>query len=140
MSVSNCCHTTQPEHPNRHVCPVNGKAYAEVPINTIMHHLKHAWEYPVSEQSYYYCDDPDCDVVYFGLDNSTIVKESLRTKVGIKEQSDDSLICYCFGVTRQQSRNCPETRTFVIAQTRNHTCSCATSNPSGRCCLKDFPK
>jgi hypothetical protein len=28
----------------------------------------------------------------------------------------------------------------VMAQTKAGLCSCDTSNPSGRCCLKDFPK
>jgi hypothetical protein len=28
----------------------------------------------------------------------------------------------------------------VIEQTRLHNCACDVRNPSGRCCLKDFPK
>ena len=31
-----------------------------------------------------FCDDPNCDVVYFGEDNSVIAKEQIRTVVGIK--------------------------------------------------------
>ena len=28
----------------------------------------------------------------------------------------------------------------IVEQTKNARCSCETSNPSGRCCLKVFPK
>ena len=138
--MTNCCNTPQPTPPKKHVCPVNGKPYSEVPVGTVMHHINQPWNHPLSDQSYYFCDDPECNVVYFGLDNTTINKDSLRSKVGIKEQTDESPVCYCFGVNRQQSKDTPEAKAFVIEQIRNHTCSCNTSNPSGRCCLKDFPK
>ena len=138
--MTNCCNTSQPTSPEMHACPVNGKPYHEVPVSTVLHHVRQPWNQPISDQAYYFCDDPDCDVVYFGLDNAIINRGSLRTKVGVKEHSDESPICYCFGINRQQSREAPEAKAFVIQQTRNHTCSCATSNPSGRCCLKDFPK
>jgi hypothetical protein len=138
--MTNCCKTSQPTtHQNKHVCPVNGKPYNEVPIDTVMHHINKPWDNPLKDQAYYFCDDPECDVVYFASDNSTIAKSSLRTVVGIKDQANESPICYCFGVNRQQSKETPEAKAFVIEQTRNHTCSCSTSNPSGRCCLKDFP-
>jgi len=48
-------------------------------------------------------------------------------------------VCYCFGVSRSDFRNDPATKDYVIAQTKAGLCSCDTSNPSGRCCLKDFP-
>lgn len=137
--MTNCCNTSQPTHPKHHICPVNGKPYSQVPVVTIKHHIAQPWNWQHKDQGYYFCDDPECDVVYFGQDNTTIKKESLRIKIGVKQQSDKSLICYCFGVNKQQSLNNPEARSFVIEQTRNHTCSCTTSNPSGRCCLKDFP-
>ena len=138
--MNNCCNTSQHTPPKTHVCPVNGKTYSSVPVGTVMHHIRQPWSRPLGDQAYYFCDDPECSVVYFGLDNTIIDKDSLRTKVGIKEQAGESPICYCFGVSRQQSTNCPEARQFIIEQTRNHACSCATSNPSGRCCLNDFPK
>ena len=47
--------------------------------------------------------DPECDVVYFGQDNSIIEKSALRTVVGIKEKSDTFPICYCFGVSANQA-------------------------------------
>lgn len=139
--MTNCCNTSENTNNNskKHSCPVNGKYYTDVSITTIKHHIETPWDWQLTEQSYYFCDDPDCDVVYFGQDDSIIEKSSLRTRVGTKERSGTAMICYCFGISRDCSINNPDTKTFVIDQTRNHVCSCSTSNPSGRCCLKDFP-
>lgn len=138
--MTNCCNTSQAAQPKKHVCPVNGKTYNEVPVATVMHHITQPWNYPLSDQAYYFCDDPECDVVYFASDNTTIKSGLLRTKVGIKVHADTSPVCYCFGINYRQSKDSPEAKAFVIEQTKSHTCSCTTSNPSGRCCLKDFPK
>lgn len=107
---------------------------------TIAHHIKDAWRWQPTANRYFFCDDPLCEVVYFGDDGSTILKSQLRTRVGAKELSDDKLLCYCFGVTKADFLDDPTTKDFVIAQTQAGLCSCDISNPSGRCCLKDFPK
>jgi len=140
--MSDCCFTNKESenHPKRHVCPKNGKSCLEVSYETVLHHIRNPWEMVLTEQVYYFCDDPVCDVVYFGIDNSTIKKDQLRTQVGIKETAEDTLICYCFGVTKAEAQTNERAKAFVIEQTKNSSCSCATYNPSGRCCLKDFPK
>jgi len=89
---------------------------------------------------YFFCEDPACDVVYFGDDGSTLSKSRLRTRVGVKEGAGDSLLCYCFGVSYADYRSNPAVKDYVIAQTKAGLCSCDIRNPSGRCCLKDFPK
>jgi len=76
-------------------------------------------------------------VVYFGEDGSAINKSSLRTELGIKENKDDSLICYCFGITKAASSS-QNIKEFVIKSTKDKICACLMRNPSGRCCLKDF--
>jgi hypothetical protein len=147
--MSNCCSTSacQSQHgnqdkqaPRKHICPVNGKPYSAVPSTTISHHLKQPWNWQAGEQSYYFCDDPDCNVIYFAEDNSIIEQSALRTSVGIKERQADSLLCYCYGVSFQDSENNPDAKAFVIEKTKAGECACDTRNPSGRCCLKDFPK
>jgi hypothetical protein len=105
-----------------------------------MHHITWAWTWQPTAHRYFFCDDPACEVVYFGDDGSTILKSQLRTQIGLKEMSGDELLCYCFGVTKQDFQSNPATRDFVVAQTKAGQCSCDTSNPTGRCCLKDFPK
>ena len=140
--MSDCCSSKKEVacRPKRHACPINDKQYLEVSYNTMLHHVRTPWRQTPKEQPYYFCDDPFCEVVYFGLDNTIITASMLRTKVGIKEAASDSLICYCFGVTKADAISSTEAKSFVVEQTKSARCSCETSNPSGRCCLKDFPK
>lgn len=140
--MADCCSSSdcKTAHPNRHRCPANGVEYAEVPARTIAHHIEHPWQWGGKAQRYFFCDDPACEVVYFGEDDSVILKSQLRTAVGVKETIDEAMLCYCFGVTRADALNDSGIRDFVVAQTKLGLCSCDTSNPSGRCCLKDFPR
>ncbi len=133
--MSDCC---KPTH-NKHICPSNGQVYKEVPRSTLMHHIKEPWAFTDSHQKYFFCDDPDCDVVYFAEDNSVIKQADLRTELGIKSQSERALICYCFGVSKHQAINDPSIKDFVVKLTKDKVCACATRNPSGKCCLRDFP-
>lgn len=98
------------------------------------------WRWNAKQQSYYFCDDPDCDVVYFGQDDSVITRDKLRTRVGVKQNSPDATACYCFGISVDEALGKPELKQFVIDMTQRGECACETRNPSGRCCLKDFPK
>ncbi|MDH3326079.1 MAG: hypothetical protein OEM38_05100 [Gammaproteobacteria bacterium] len=138
--MSDCCSTNNQKPPRRHTCPEDNKQCTEVSYKTILHHVIDPWKLVAKNQAYYFCDNPDCDVVYFGLDNSTIRKDQLRTTVGIKETADDTLVCYCFGVSKLEAKSNSQVKAFVIDQTKRDLCSCTTHNPSGRCCLKDFPK
>lgn len=140
--MSDCCCSSKCEtsHPVKHRCPVNGVEYPEVPKRTITHHIKQSWEWDGKDQPYYFCDDPDCDVVYFGMDDSVIVRSQVRTVVGEKESSDDAMLCYCYGATMADALQEKGIRDFVIEKTKVGDCSCETSNPSGTCCLKYFPR
>lgn len=126
--------------PKKLNCPVNGKPYMQVEPKTISHHLKKTWEWHSAKQGYYFCSDPECDVVYFAEDGSVIKTSELRTTVGVKELKPESLICYCYGVTLNDAQSDKTIKEFVIQKTKMDECSCDTRNPSGRCCLKDFPK
>lgn len=144
--MSDCCDTdcTKKYSPRRFTCPVNKNEYIEVPIKTILQQIqspwKSSWESRLTNQNYYFCDDPECDVVYFGLDGSVIKKSDLRIKVGVKEKTEDAQICYCFGVSKAEALQNPEIKRYVTQQTKEKNCACDIRNPSGRCCLKDFPK
>lgn len=140
--MTECCISKEPgrQPSRRHRCPVNGKEYASVGRKTILHHLENPWELKLREQNYYFCSDSDCDVVYFGLDNSVIPKSGLRTIVGVKEKNPERVVCYCFGVSHATARQNGKVKQFIKDRTRQSLCSCETSNPSGRCCLGSFPK
>ncbi len=140
--MSDCCSTPRiaDEYPKKHKCPVNQREYGRVSANTIKLHIKAPWTWTEKKQGYYFCSDPDCNVVYFGEDGSVIDKQAMRTEVGVKEDSDSGLICYCYGVSRLQARTNPHIREFIIEETRNKGCACESRNPSGQCCLADFPE
>ena len=141
MIMSNSCHSecVNESSSRTHVCPVNSQEYKSVALKTILHHIDSPWQWTKKRQCYYFCDDPNCDVVYFGEDDSVITKTEIRTVVGIKECKPDALTCYCFGVSNLVAQQHPDIRDFIIRKTKAGICSCCTSNPSGRCCLKDFP-
>ena len=140
--MNKCCsQKAKTEHyPKSQACPANGQTYASVKRKTLLHHISQPWRKPLAEQGYYFCSDPDCDVVYFGQDNTLLYKDDLRTNIGQKSHDKNATLCYCFGITRKQTLLDNKLKTFIIKQTKNSLCSCETSNPSGRCCLKDFPK
>lgn len=140
--MADCCSISESKaaHSKKRRCPGNGVEGIEVSAKTIAHHIKHPWKWKDSGGHYYFCADPECDIIYFGDDGSVILKSQLRTLVGVKEASSETLACYCFGVTKDDARSDPRIRDFVMSQTKLGLCSCDTSNPSGRCCLKDFPR
>ena len=140
--MTDCCDPkASPFTPPRKArCPVNGKEYGSVGIKTVLHHLTEPWNRDVNGHSFYYCTDPDCDVVYFTKDQSVFKKSALRTKVGIKEKSPERPVCYCFGVSHAAANENKRTKEFVTNMTKQSLCSCETSNPSGRCCLNEFPR
>lgn len=140
--MSDCCSTSSRANsaPRKYQCPVNGKEYSSVSSTTIMHHIKQPWDWVTKDQGYYFCDDPECEVVYFGQDNSVIERKALRTEVGVKQKSTNALLCYCFGLNKSDAATHPEAKAFIVRKTKEHTCACEIRNPSGKCCLKDFPK
>ena len=140
--MSDCCSSgkTTRSVRNTHTCPSNKQVYSEVTVATVLHHIRHGWNYSWQDKRFYFCDDPDCDVVYFSDDDAVITQPDLSTKVGIKSDAEDAMICYCFGVTQADARQDPSIKDFVIQQTKSKFCTCETSNPSGKCCLKNFPK
>lgn len=137
--MSDCCSSKHSidKSPKRHHCPVNGEEYQSISATTILHHITKPWQWQALDQSYYYCDDPECKVAYFGEDNSVINTSDLRNSIDIKQKFKNPTICYCFGVTLDTAN--PEIKEFIIRKTKEKQCACEVRNPSGRCCLKDFP-
>jgi NAD(P)H-nitrite reductase large subunit len=69
-----------------------------------------------------------------------ITQGQVRTKVGVKENSDDAMLCYCFGVTKGDAASDQSIRAYIIRQTKLGICACDARNPAGVCCLKTFPR
>lgn len=139
--MTDCCTfaNNQSRNPNKRCCPVSGMECSEVPVKTIAYHIRDAWNWEERAERYFFCADPACDVVYFADDGTVIRQAQLRTRVGLKDRGDDALVCYCFGVSRADALKDSSIREYVKGKTKNKLCACDTCNPSGRCCLKDFP-
>jgi len=135
--MSNCC--------TKHPCPRCNQNGTVVPTSTIYHHLKQPWKWQAQELTYYFCGNSECELVYFSEDKDelkqdVIEQSQLRINVGIKTQADNDLIFYCYGVSLAEARQEASIKDFVVNMTKQSSCACETRNPSGRCCLKDFPK
>jgi hypothetical protein len=88
----------------------------------------------------------ECDTVYFGEDGSLYRRDDLRQDVGQKSTDRDRTLCYCFDVTEStvleelERTGKSQSKAFVMEQVKQKQCACEIRNPSGKCCLKDFPK
>ena len=134
-----CCSPPPDSTHHKERCPMCKKESAGISVQTIVHHIKHSWQWHDTDQKYYFCENPHCEVVYFAKDDTAIMKSQLHTTVGLKTPAEDATLCYCFGVGKADAIRNPSIREFVLTKTKQGICSCESSNPSGRCCLKYFP-
>lgn len=98
----------------------------------------------VYEEGFYFDRVPDCPVVYFNNAKSVyLVKQEVRTKVGIKSQPGDAPVpvCYCKNVTEEQilheivERGSCASVDQIREYTRANTGKlCHVTNPGGKCC------
>lgn len=136
------CSATNNDIPAKAVCPINGQRYAQVNRRTVLHQVRQPWQRTLSAQQYYFCDDPNCEVVYFGDNQQVFMQHDMRQTIGQKSITSDKPVCYCFDirlVDLQTDNDQMRLKTFVTEQTRSSACDCEIRNPSGKCCLRDFP-
>jgi hypothetical protein len=142
---STCCLLTEdtPE-PARAKCPASDTLAWKVQRRTVEHLVGPDKKSLVADVQYYYCTDPNCDIVYFAnQDALPITKADLTVKVFSKEKNDDVNVCYCFGWSRGRIREEIEktgTSTAALTIARNMQagkCACDTMNPKGECCIGD---
>lgn len=58
----------------------------------------------------------------------------------VPDAPQDRIICYCFDIRLSDYLRDPALKEFVVEKTKAGLCSCKAMNPSGNCCLKDFPR
>lgn len=137
--MSECCSQGNQQNSSAR-CPCHGRACREVPYRTLLHHLKTPWHLKMVSQRYYFCDEAMCPVIYFGEDGQCFEQDALRERVGHKQRAGEDMLCYCFDIRYADARENLSLKGYVLEQTRANLCHCDIRNPSGRCCLKDFPK
>ncbi|GIX07573.1 MAG: hypothetical protein KatS3mg115_1976 [Candidatus Poribacteria bacterium] len=96
---------------------------------------------PVAGQSYFLCENPECETVYFDSAGERWTREAVRLRFGFKEKKGPRLVCYCFGHTEEEieaelrvhgKTTVPER---IRAEIAAGTCECEFRNPRGKCCL-----
>ncbi|OMH31778.1 hypothetical protein BGP75_16825 [Motiliproteus sp. MSK22-1] len=127
-------------------CPHCGKLAKPVQLITLLHHVVAPLNQQLPCDEYFFCANISCGIVYFSKTGTVFDHTKVRKNTN-KGLSDTSItLCYCFDVT--QARVLEEigqtgesaSKAFVVEQTKLKNCACDVRNPSGRCCLKDFPK
>ncbi len=144
--MSDCCaaNSKQRTAPAVMACPVNGARSKQVDMLTVKS-LVCKLPLGMTNSQYYFCDSPNCEVVYFPLETGGPVfrREDLLVRVGAKEAMDPIPVCYCFGFTRQDVWDeIRQTRKSTVveritAEVKAGRCACEVKNPSGKCCLGD---
>ena len=97
----------------------------------------------LTEDDYFFCDDPACEVVYFNRDGSSLFRRAdVRERVYQKEpDSADVLVCSCFQYTRGQVLEGAQKDggkaivDDITAHIQMGRCACDWRNPQGTCCL-----
>jgi len=128
-------------------CPINGRRSKRVDTLTVKS-LVRKLPFGIPDTQYYFCDSPDCEVVYFGFHKEAprFRREDLTVRVGAKETDDPVPVCYCFGVTRteiwDEIRNTGKSTAAerIAAEVVAGRCTCEVRNPSGKCCLGDIAR
>ena len=140
--MGECCIVNNADAPPVMTCPVNGARSKRVDLLTVRSLVR---KLPLGTRltAYYFCEAPDCDVVYFAADLVAPVfrRADVLVRVGPKEQEDPIPVCYCFGFTRkeildeiaQTGRSTVADR--IKAEVKAGNCACEVKNPSGKCCL-----
>jgi hypothetical protein len=123
-------------------CPLSGTQGRKVDGATVKSLLSTSLR-SVRDVPYYFCHEPECDVVYFSEDGEqTFYKQEVRERVYQKEAHDPATpICYCFRHTRADIEQdiAEKGETGVIDDIKQGIqagqCACDLRNPQGDCCL-----
>lgn len=128
------------------LCPVAGKRGKPVTLLTLRSLVLPEFVAVAEGREWFFCDRPDCEVVYFTHDGRMLEKNALRVRVGLKEKEAPRPVCYCFGHSVESIRQEIEKtgRSTVVASITMRVeageCSCEVLNPKGTCCLGDVSR
>ena len=126
-------------------CPECHTKQKSVGYKAVLFHIRSPLNQTLPDTNYYFCTNADCKTVYFSETGVTFDKKKVRGHIGQKRLDDERTLCYCFGITLKQVKEEIKTQGFSLSkkwvkeQTKNHLCACDCRNPSGKCCLNDFP-
>ena len=125
----------------RIACPICGEFGNRVELFTVHSLVQESFIATIREDLYFFCANPDCEVVYYSFCKDVIRKCQIKTRVGLKEKEAPRPVCYCFGHTiedsheeiQQKGRGTVEKE--ISDKIQAGLCHCEDANPEGRCCL-----
>jgi Zinc binding domain len=127
------------------ICPKNQNVCKPVPRITVATLLRSEHQNSLASLPYFFCDSPDCDVVYVSASGQQVITTSqLSVRVGIKETEDPIPLCYCFNFDRKaiwddiRSQGTTDIPKLIAQRIKAGECRCEVTNPSGSCCLGDI--
>jgi hypothetical protein len=136
-----CCSPSNKTEDLKTECPSCGEKGKSVQLITLKSLLKPpSLEIIEPDNSYVFCSNPACSIVYFsGNHSQTFVENDLKVQVYQKNQNTDVPVCYCFDWTRVRLLQTVGTDERPADQIKAHVqagrCGCEVNNPQGGCCL-----
>ncbi|MFK5921999.1 MAG: mercuric transporter MerT family protein [Verrucomicrobiota bacterium] len=124
-------------------CGEPGKSVKEITLQSL---LKGDEKERITALPYFFCKTPSCPVVYFNPSGVSIFeKNSLKVRVGIKENKAPRPVCYCFDhsieeIEAQVETTGESTVLDDIATRMKDECWCETKSPMGSCCMSTVSK
>lgn len=123
-------------------CPYCREGGLEVEKITVANHVKETC-WPIGDESYFFCENPECEVVYFNTAGRSITKGDVKTRVTFKEKAAPRLLCYCKQVTEEDVVKAIANGASSFEEVRQATGiggggHCKVTNPAGRCCSRYY--
>jgi bacterioferritin-associated ferredoxin len=124
-------------------CPQCIRPGIDVEKITVAAHAKESC-WPLGEVPYAFCDNPTCEVIYFTISGSRLLKKSdIKTRVTFKEKSSPRPLCYCKQVTEEDvvaaiEKGAKSFDEVKIATGIGGGGQCKITNPAGKCCSRNY--
>lgn len=128
-----CCSTSNTSKEIKK-CPLCHSESEKIGEKTILSLLKEENQDLLDNQKLYYCNNHDCDLVYFS-EKQNFYKKDLKINI-------DDKVCFCFNISKEEIER--EGKDKVLDKIKTNMkdigCSCDIKNPSGKCCMPQIEK
>jgi len=124
-------------------CPVCKEEGIVVEKITVANHVKESC-WPLGEEVFHFCDNPDCEVIYFTASGNRVIKKTgVKTRVTFKVKDSPRPLCYCKQVTEEDVIDAIRNGAKTFEEVKLVTGiggggQCKVTNPSGRCCSRNY--
>ncbi|GAB4032130.1 MAG: hypothetical protein Fur0012_10250 [Elusimicrobiota bacterium] len=140
---SGCCCGKKDEFSEKAVkCPICGKKGVSVKFDTVESIIKKNKKVTLKE-SFYLCENSDCDVLYFS-DNSIFDVENSEVDIDFKKGAKTRYACYCNKLTYEEVKEIVKKHkktdwTFIVKEAKGKIVKsdCIHKNPYGVCCASN---